>query len=158
MLASPEIDVAREIAIRAHQGQCDKIGEPYIQHPEMVASLVQSLPMFRHADERAQLDAVVAAWLHDVIEDTDETAESLKAAGVTDRAIAAVTALTRTGDVPTDDYYANIDSQPLARMVKVADIASNLAPERVARLIQPSATSWPPNTPMPWPSCTSTGP
>src|SRR6478752_198757 len=134
MLASPEIETARAIAERAHRGQVDQIGEPYIHHPQMVASLVQRLPEFGKVDEHTQLDAVVAAWLHDVIEDTDETAESLTAAGVSERAIAAVTALTRTADVAPDDYYANIDRRPLARLVKTADVASNLAPERVARL------------------------
>lgn len=133
-MASPEIDTARDIAERAHRDQIDKIGEPYIQHPQMVASLVQRLPWFRDAGERTQLDAVAAAWLHDVIEDTGETATSLKTAGISECVVAAVVALTRTDDVADDDYYANIDRQPLARLVKIADVASNLAPERVARL------------------------
>jgi (p)ppGpp synthase/HD superfamily hydrolase len=69
LLASPEIQTARVIAELAHRGKVDQIGEPYIQHPQMVASLVQRLPEFGEADEQTQLDAEVAPWLHDVIDD-----------------------------------------------------------------------------------------
>ena len=103
-----QVQVARDIATRAHRGQLDKIGAPYIEHPATVATLVQSLPDFAAADEQAQSDAVAAAWLHDVIEDTDETAESLRVAGISERAVSIVVALTRTHDVTPADYYATI--------------------------------------------------
>ena len=134
-LSSPhQVDVARRIATRAHQGQLDKIGVAYIEHPAMVASFVQALPVFAAADPETQSDAVAAAWLHDVLEDTDESVETLVAAGISERAVSTVTALTRTDEVAPDDYYALIRALPVARMVKTADIASNLAPERVAQL------------------------
>ena len=41
MLMSPEIALARGIATSAHRGQVDKIKAPYIEHPAMVAGLVQ---------------------------------------------------------------------------------------------------------------------
>ena len=100
----------------------------------MVAALVQALPGFGTADAAVQEDAVVAAWLHDVVEDTDETAETLRADGISERAVEAVVALTRTDEVPADDYYATIATLPVALLVKTADVASNLAPERVAQL------------------------
>ena len=128
------IDTARGIAETAHTGQVDKIGAPYIQHPAMVADLVQRLPGYLDADPDTRQDAVVAAWLHDVIEDTPTTADDLRGAGLSDRSVDAVVALTRTKDVPPDDYYATITAQPVALLVKTADLASNLAPDRVAQL------------------------
>ena len=134
MSSLDQADVARRVATHAHEGQLDKIGAPYIEHTAMVASFVQALPGFAALDERAQSDAVAAAWLHDVIEDTDETAESLRAAGISTGAVSAVVALTRTAAVADDDYYAGIAALPVALLVKTADLASNLAPERVAEL------------------------
>ena len=93
------INAAREIATRAHRGQRDKVGTPYIRHPEAVAALVRLLPTFEAADPETRTDVVAAAWLHDVIEDTSETAESLLAQGVSPTAVAAVLALTRRDGV-----------------------------------------------------------
>ena len=134
------VDVARGIAEHAHTGQLDKIGAPYIQHPAMVADLVQRLPGYLTADPDTQQDAIVAAWLHDVIEDSPTTADDLRKAGITERAVDAVIALTRTEDVAPDDYYATITTKPVALLVKTADLASNLAPDRVAQLDEATRT------------------
>ena len=45
-MLSSQVERAKSIATRAHEGQTDKIGAPYIEHPEMVASFVQGLPGF----------------------------------------------------------------------------------------------------------------
>ena len=129
-----EIDTARAIATRAHEGQTDKIGKPYIGHPAQVADLVTRLPGYAEVDEGVQRDAVVAAWLHDVIEDTPVTADDLLAAGLAGRAVGAVVALTRTDEVPDDDYYDGVRANAVALLVKTADIASNLDPRRTAQL------------------------
>lgn len=114
-----QVELARQIATRAHAGQTDKAGRPYIDHPRRVAARL------------ADLQAQAAAWLHDVIEDTEVTAEDLRNEGVDDEVIAAVELLTRTGD---DAYYARIAEHPLAREVKLADIADNTDPARTALL------------------------
>jgi predicted dehydrogenase len=128
------INTAREIATKAHRGQRDKIGEPYIRHPEAVAAMVQLLPTFQAAEPDTRTDVVAAAWLHDVIEDTAETAESLLDAGISTTSVNAVVALTRRDEVAEDQYYAGIAASPLARMIKIADIASNLSPGRTGQL------------------------
>lgn len=133
-MSPSQVELASSIATRDYQGQTDQVGAPYIDHPEMVASYVEALPEFAAGDHHTQQDALAAAWLHDVIEDTDETRESLAAAGISERTVEAVVALTRTPQVSPDDYYATIKSLPVALMVKTADLASNLAPERVAQL------------------------
>ena len=53
----------------AHHGQLRKSGEPYIIHPIAVAEIV--------ADLELDIDSVVAALLHDCIEDTASTHEEI---------------------------------------------------------------------------------
>jgi len=129
-MADDAIEVARRIAERAHHGQVDKVGAPYIAHPAMVADLLQRLPGFRVVDPLTQQDVVVAAWLHDVVEDSPLTAENLLAIGVSERAV-------ETKAVAPDDYYVNLKRKPVALLVKTADLAANLHPDRVARLDTP---------------------
>jgi len=116
------VSAAREIAIRAHDGQVDKIGAPYILHPERVAA---RLPC-------PQAQAV--AWLHDVLEDTHVTAEDLLAAGIPLRVVQAVQALTHSHDEPLPLYYRRVVADELAREVKLADVADNSDPARLALL------------------------
>ena len=119
---------ASAIAVIAHRGQVDKLGEPYIEHPRRVAALAAATVL----DDAT--DAVAVAWLHDVIEDCDIAAEDLLAAGMRPELVDAVVLLTRTADTPDDIYYQRIKSNPLALAVKDADIRDNTAGWRTARL------------------------
>src|SRR6266852_1641967 len=65
-----KIQRAFELANRAHMGTLRRSGEPYIQHPLEVALLL--------ADMRIDADSIVAALLHDVVEDTDFTLDELR--------------------------------------------------------------------------------
>lgn len=62
---------AFELAREAHAPQVRKTGEPYILHPIAVASI---------AAEELHLDvnSVIAAFLHDVVEDTDHPLEEIQ--------------------------------------------------------------------------------
>src|SRR5215831_1136149 len=64
------IQHAYHVANQAHMGTLRRSGEPYIQHPLEVALLL--------ADMRIDADSIVAALLHDVVEDTDFTLEELR--------------------------------------------------------------------------------
>ncbi|MBN2206509.1 MAG: bifunctional (p)ppGpp synthetase/guanosine-3',5'-bis(diphosphate) 3'-pyrophosphohydrolase [Candidatus Aminicenantes bacterium] len=59
-------------AARAHKGQVRRSGEPYLSHPLEVANLLADMGLDR--------TALVAALLHDALEDTDVTAAELRAA------------------------------------------------------------------------------
>ncbi|WP_332694258.1 RelA/SpoT family protein [Halalkalibacter lacteus] len=61
---------AYEYAERAHEGQYRKSGEPYILHPIQVAGIIVELEL--------DPNSVAAAFLHDVVEDTEVTVENLK--------------------------------------------------------------------------------
>ncbi len=63
------VERAYEIARVAHDGQLRKSGEPYIIHPLCVAIILADLEM--------DCESLVAALLHDVVEDTIMTNEEL---------------------------------------------------------------------------------
>ena len=63
---------AFELAREAHAPQVRKTGEPYILHPIAVATIA--------AEElRLDINSVIAAFLHDVVEDTPHSLEEIKA-------------------------------------------------------------------------------
>lgn len=61
---------AYAVAKAAHEGQQRLSGEPYIEHPVEVASIL--------ADLRLDADTLAAAILHDTVEDTEVTAEEIR--------------------------------------------------------------------------------
>lgn len=65
-----EIDKAFVLADRAHDGQKRASGEPYIIHPIAVASIL--------AQMKLDTESVIAALLHDVVEDTFLTEDDVK--------------------------------------------------------------------------------
>lgn len=64
-----QIDKAFNTANRAHEGQLRCSGQPYVIHPILVAKIVAELGMDK--------ESVIAALLHDVVEDTDLTLEDV---------------------------------------------------------------------------------
>jgi len=61
---------AYQIADAAHKGQLRKSGEPYISHPIEVAVILAGLGM--------DTESIMAAVLHDVVEDTEITLEEVR--------------------------------------------------------------------------------
>lgn len=64
-----KIHQAYLVALEAHRGQKRRTGEPYISHPVAVACIL--------ADMKMDPQTIMAALLHDVIEDTSVTKESI---------------------------------------------------------------------------------
>lgn len=119
---------AKELATRAHQGQFDKSGAPYIGHPERVAGHVA-----QHAAGEDLEVAQAVAWLHDVVEDTPVTLADLARQFPAD-VVAAVDAMTKRSGEEPDDYYRRVCANRIARAVKNADLDDNTDPARTARL------------------------
>lgn len=104
---------ALEISKIAHEGQMDKAGVDYIQHPIYVASLVNT------EEQKA------VALLHDVIEDSEITKEDLIHAGISTNVVEAVNTLTKVRGESYINYLKKVKSNNLARVVKLADLQHN---------------------------------
>lgn len=81
MLYTAQTKLAMDIAYRAHHGQRDQGGAPYVFHPWHLAE---------------QMDTeveVTAALLHDVLEDTAWTTEDLRQAGISEAVLAVAGAV-----------------------------------------------------------------
>lgn len=117
---------AGQLAVRAHDGQVDKAGAPYIGHPRRVADRVR-----RRGGDVAQQ---AAALLHDVLEDSSVTVDDLRHAGMPEPVVTAVVALTRRPGEPHEDAVARAAADPVAQLVKRCDLEDNTDPDRLARL------------------------
>lgn len=137
------IERARHLAEIVHDEQVDKAGRPYIEHPMRVASYVHITSIWLDLSPEEQYDAIVAAWLHDVIEDSGGriTEQDLKNRGYADRVVEAVVLLTREKGKPKDDpeYYRRILEHRVARAVKWADMIDNTDPYRLNQIHGPVA-------------------
>ena len=118
------LDKALEIAVKAHAGQKDKVGQPYILHPLRI--------MIRMNGDAERIVAV----LHDVIEDSDLTLDDLKHAGFSDLILAAVDCLTRREGEDYEPYVERASRTPLAKKVKIADLEDNMNLRRLHHLAE----------------------
>lgn len=109
------------LALDAHAGQVDKQGRAYILHPLHLMSQMDS-----------PLEMMVAV-LHDVVEDTALTLNDLAEAGVPAEALEALELLThRQQEQSYLDYVRALRHNPLARKVKLADLAHNMDLRRIS--------------------------
>jgi guanosine-3',5'-bis(diphosphate) 3'-pyrophosphohydrolase len=113
------IEKAIEIAARAHAGQRDKAGAPYIFHPLRLMLAVR--------DDEARMAAV----LHDVVEDTPLTFEDLLREGFPVAVVDAVRALTKHEGESRIAAAHRAAANPIARAVKLADVSDNMDLSRI---------------------------
>lgn len=118
------LDQAICIATKAHSGQTDKAGKPYILHPLRL--------MARFSTETEMIVAV----LHDVIEDSDTTCDDLKSAGFSDEVINAIGCLTKRKNENYDSFISRISGNDLARGIKIEDIKDNLDLTRLSQITE----------------------
>lgn len=123
-MVSDLVQRAKELACRAHAGQVDKAGRPYIEHVARVAAAVAHFGW--HVE--------VVAWLHDVLEDCrgpefDEVFQRFPGF-----VAMSCMALNRKGWATEREYYSEVRRDPIALRVKLADIADNADESRLALL------------------------
>jgi (p)ppGpp synthase/HD superfamily hydrolase len=121
-MTSDLVRLAHSVATRAHAGQVDKVGRPYIEHPTAVAVRLTT------DDEQ------VVGFLHDVVEDTDITLSELRAMGFTAEQVMAVDAMTKRRGETLAESMARVMADPLAPRVKRADVSHNADPARLATI------------------------
>lgn len=113
-----QFSAAAHVAYHAHGEQMRRKRELYVNHPVRVAEQMLAWHM---SD-----DSVVAALLHDVIEDTDWTAERLLARGFSARSVELVVGMTHLNSEDTADYMARILASDIELMhLKLADLNDN---------------------------------
>ena len=112
---------AISIAAEAHAGQKDRAGAPYILHPIRLMIQMDSE------------DAMMAAVLHEVVEDSVWTLDDLRKEGYSNEVLNAVDSLTHRDKEGEDywDYIQRAKSDPIAIKVKLADLEDNLNPDRL---------------------------
>lgn len=98
-----------------HHNQLDKAGRPYVEHLQAVVN-----NLVEPSDEM-----VAVAWLHDSVEDTEITLNELSryfGNTVSD----AVSAITKVKEEPYNKYLSRVKANPIARLVKIADLTHNM--------------------------------
>jgi (p)ppGpp synthase/HD superfamily hydrolase len=133
-----QIERARLLATVAHAGQVDKIGVPYLRHPEAVAAIVQRLPEFRDLSTTERMVAVAGAWLHDTVEDTGVTLDMLIELDFPPRVVTVVARLTKRNGITREEYLQEIASDETARLIKIADGMHNTTWSRLERITDPA--------------------
>jgi (p)ppGpp synthase/HD superfamily hydrolase len=108
------IEAAITLACKAHQGQIDKGGSPYILHP-----LRLMLRMSRAAE-------LMAAVMHDVVEDGDVSLQDLRSLSFPESVVSAVDCLTRRKGEDYEGFLKRLAVNPLARRVKMEDLKDNM--------------------------------
>jgi (p)ppGpp synthase/HD superfamily hydrolase len=103
------------VAVEAHAGQLGRDDRPYILHPLQV--------MLQMDTE----DEMMVAVLHDALEDSGLTGQDLASLGLPEAVLEAVALLTHDREeLDYESYVRRLRSNPLARKVKLADLAHNM--------------------------------
>lgn len=104
------------IALKAHQGQIRKWENiPYINHPLAVANKFKFNKTLR-----------CAALLHDVIEDSNITANDLLLDGIPKNVVDIVIILTRSKEETYFEYIKRVSKNVDATRIKLEDLKNNL--------------------------------
>ena len=122
MIYTDNTKKAMKLCFKAHKDQVDKSGMPYVFHP------------FHVAEQMTDEVTTIVALLHDVVEDTDYTLEDISAEGFGEDILEAVALMTHEDDVPYLDYVAKLKDNPIARAVKLADLAHNSDLSRIGEI------------------------
>jgi len=116
------IEKAISIAIEAHKGKVDKAGAPYILHPLRV--------MFQMETK----EEMIAAVLHDVLEDTAITPDQLKEMGFSETVLEALDSVTKRAGETYEDFVRRAALHPIGKKIKLADLRDNMDLSRLEEI------------------------
>lgn len=103
---------AMKLAYKAHSGQFDQGGVPYIFHP------------YHLAEQMDDEITCTVALLHDIVEDTDVSITELRKE-FPKNVVDAVELLTHEKGIDYFEYVRRLKSNPIAKKVKMADLDHN---------------------------------
>lgn len=118
----PTLEDAILLAVQAHKGKTDRYGAPFILHPLRV--------MLRLESDTEKTVGV----LHDIVEKTPLTLETLRASGYSEEVLQALDGVTRRSDETYEEFVKRSAADPLAKRVKVADLEDNIDTHRMSEL------------------------
>ena len=123
------LDRAKAIATSAHEGQVDKAGKPYIEHPMRVMNMGKTV------------EEKIAGVLHDVVEDSDWTFEMLEKEGIPKDVMDALRYVTKLSeDEDYDHFIERVKTNPLAVKVKLNDLKDNMDITRLGEVTEKDLT------------------
>jgi hypothetical protein len=111
------VSQASRCAVAAHRGQVDKQQRGYAA--AHLAPIAAGCSLFGPVAE-------AVGWLHDIIEDTSETSESLLERGFPCDVVEAVDSVTKRDGEPYEDLVMRAAQHPVGRFVKLVDNAWNI--------------------------------
>jgi (p)ppGpp synthase/HD superfamily hydrolase len=125
-MAPMTLQQAIDLATRKHEGKSEKAGRPYIEHPLRVMNAVAELGEA----------AMMAAVLHDVIEDTPTTPADLLQSGCPPEVVRIVEILTKAEDEEYPNFVRRVrdSGDAIAIAVKRADMTDNSDEKRLELL------------------------
>jgi len=101
------------LSTKAHYGQYDKAGAPYILHPIRVMMRMPTI------------EGKIVAIGHDIIEDTPITIADLVREDWPDECVYAIDSMTKCKNEKYSDYLDRVISDPLASECKLEDMRDN---------------------------------
>lgn len=122
---------AISIAAQAFEGKYDKEGNPCILHCLHVMNAVKDYSE----------DYMIVAVLHDLLENTNWTAQMLLDKGFSESLVIAIKHLTHIKGEPYDVYIEFLSKHPIARIVKMADLSCRIVGS--CNLNLKTAPTWP---------------
>jgi len=110
------LDDAMKVAAHAYAGKKDKAGKPYILHALRVMLAV----------EDGGEEMMIAALLHDVIEDSGMSYDQLLSLGFGELVAGAVQKVSRANGESYTDFIERIAPDAFAARIKLADLEDNM--------------------------------
>ncbi|BCZ46284.1 hypothetical protein psyc5s11_23510 [Clostridium gelidum] len=118
------LERAIKLAKKYHEGQFDKGGSPYIEHPLRVMAGVESI------------EEKILAVLHDVLEDCDVSREQLIDEGIPEYLVEKLEILCKGKNEKYFDYIDRIKADELTINVKLSDLKDNMNLKRLKEVTE----------------------
>jgi (p)ppGpp synthase/HD superfamily hydrolase len=116
------LELAINLARKYHNGQFDKGGNPYNDHPLAVMNRLNTV------------EEKIVGVLHDIVEDTEITFEKLREYGFPENIISGIDSVTKREDESREAFIYRAKLNELGRSVKVADLLEN---SDLSRILNP---------------------
>jgi (p)ppGpp synthase/HD superfamily hydrolase len=123
----PTLEDAIALAAKAHAGQTDKAGAPYVLH------------LLRVMQAQSSTEARMAGVLHDLVEDTGYTSGDLEERDYPSEVIEALRRVTKRDEESYQEFADRAGRHSVARNVKIADLEDNRDVTRLDHLTEEDA-------------------